>query len=213
MSGTFPTGNVRAVNLEATAPNLGTTSLSGRRQTKSQGQQYFSFTIQTPPLTSTDLKPILGFISKQRGQFESFQVQLPNISTPAGSITSNTLAVNAPSNLDAGVKSIPVDGGTASASGYLKAGDMIRFLHTGADSSAGDVNNVKVYMVTADLDLDGSGAGTLNIEPGLIDVVRNNSTVETNGVQFTVFLERGSQEYQMGVQGLTQMEFDVREAF
>ena len=124
MSGTFPTGNVRAVNFKDNAPNLVTTSLSGRRQTKSQGQQYFSFTIQTPPLTSTDLKPILGFISKQRGQFESFQVQLPNISTPAGSITSNTLAVNAPSNLDAGVKSIPVDGGTASASGYLKAGDI-----------------------------------------------------------------------------------------
>ena len=72
MSGTFPTGNVRAVNFKDNAPNLVTTSLSGRRQTKSQGQQYFSFTIQTPPLTSTDLKPILGFISKQRGQFESF---------------------------------------------------------------------------------------------------------------------------------------------
>lgn len=211
MSGTFPTGNVRAVNFKDNAPNLVTTSLSGRRQTKSQGQQYFSFTIQTPPLTSTDLKPILGFISKQRGQFESFQVQLPNISTPAGSITSNTLAVNTAH--DAGDTTISVDGGTASASGYLKAGDMIRFLHTGTDSSAGDVNNVKVYMVTEDLDLDGSGAGTLNIQPGLIDHVRNNSTVETNGVQFTVFLERGSQEYQMGVQGLTQMEFDVREAF
>jgi hypothetical protein len=206
MSGTFPTGNVRAVNFKDNAPNLVTTSLSGRRQTKSQGQQYFSFTIQTPPLTSADLKPILGFISKQRGQFESFQIQLPNISTPAGSITSNTLAVNGAHT--AGDKTIAVDGGTASASGYLKAGDMIRFIDTTTAA-----NNVKVYMVTADLDLNGSGAGTLNIEPGLIDGVDNNSTVETNGVQFTVFLERGSQEYQMGVQGLTQMEFDVREAF
>ena len=206
MSGTFPTGNVRAVNFKDNAPNLVTTSLSGRRQTKSQGQQFFSFTIQTPPLKTADLKPILGFISKQRGQFESFQIQLPNLSTPAGSITSNTLAVNGAHT--AGDKTIAVDGGTASASGYLKAGDFIRFIDTRTAA-----NNVKVYMVTADLDLDGGGAGTLNIEPGLIDGVNNNSTVETNGVQFTVFLERGAQEYQMGVQGLTQMEFDVREAF
>ena len=206
MSGTFPTGNVRAVNFKDNAPNLVTTSLSGRRQTKSQGQQFFSFTIQTPPLSTTELKPILGFISKQRGQFESFQITLPNISTPAGSITSNTLAVNGAHS--AGDKTIAVDGGTASASGYLKAGDLIRFIDTSTAA-----NNVKVYMVTADLDLDGGGAGTLNIEPGLIDGVNNNSTVETNGVQFTVFLERGAQEYQMGVQGLTQMEFDVREAF
>lgn len=206
MSGTFPTGNVRAVNFKDNAPNLVTTSLSGRRQTKSQGQQFFSFTIQTPPLKTADLKPILGFISKQRGQFESFQIQLPNLSTPAGSITSNTLAVNGAHS--AGDKTIAVDGGTASASGYLKAGDFIRFIDTSTAA-----NNVKVYMVTADLDLDGGGAGTLNIEPGLIDGVNNNSTVETNGVQFTVFLERGAQEYQMGVQGLTQMEFDVREAF
>ena len=206
MSGTFPTGNVRAVNFKDNAPNLVTTSLSGRRQTKSQGQQFFSFTIQTPPLKTADLKPILGFISKQRGQFESFQIQLPNLSTPAGSITSNTLAVNGAHT--AGDKTITVDGGTASASGYLKAGDFIRFIDTSTAA-----NNVKVYMVTADLDLNGSGEGTLNIEPGLIDGVNNNSTVETNGVQFTVFLERGAQEYQMGVQGLTQMEFDVREAF
>lgn len=206
MSGTFPTGNVRAVNFKDNKPNLITTTLSGRRQTKSQGQQFFSFTIQTPPLKSADLKPILGFISKQRGQFESFQITLPNLSTPAGSITSNTLAVNTAHS--AGDTTIAVDGGTASASGYLKAGDLIRFIDTSTAA-----NNVKVYMVTADLDLDGGGAGTLNIEPGLIDGVNNNSTVETNGVQFTVFLERGAQEYQMGVQGLTQMEFDVREAF
>ena len=206
MSGTFPTGNVRAVNFKDNKPNLITTTLSGRRQTKSQGQQFFSFTIQTPPLKSADLKPILGFISKQRGQFESFQITLPNLSTPAGSITSNTLAVNTAHS--AGDTTIAVDGGTASASGYLKAGDLIRFIDTSTAA-----NNVKVYMVTDDLDLNGSGAGTLNIQPGLIDGVDNNSTVETNGVQFTVFLERGAQEYQMGVQGLTQMEFDVREAF
>ena len=208
MSGTFPTGNIRAVNFKSNQTNLLTTTISGRRQAKTQGAQFFSFTIQTPPLTTADHKEIMGFMTSQQGPFDAFQIVLPEISTPAGSITSNTLVVNAPSNLAAGVKSIPVDGGVASASGYLKKGDVIRFIDT-TDSA----NNVKVYMVTADLDLNSSGEGTLSIEPGLIDGVNNNSTVETNGVQFTVFQTGSTQEYQFGVDGKAQLEVDVREAY
>jgi len=208
MSGTFPTGNIRAVNFKSNQTNLLTTTISGRRQAKTQGAQFFSFTIQTPPLTTADHKEIMGFMTSQQGPFDAFQIVLPEISTPAGSITSNTLVVNAPSNLAAGVKSIPVDGGVASASGYLKKGDVIRFI----DTTTG-ANNVKVYMVTADLDLNSSGEGTLSIEPGLIDGVNNNSTVETNGVQFTVFQTGSTQEYQFGVDGKAQLEVDVREAY
>lgn len=206
MSGTFPSGNIRAINFKSNQTNLITTTISGRRQAKQQGAQFFSFTIQTPPLTTADHKNIMGFITSQQGQYDAFQIVLPEISTPAGSITSNTLAVNGAHT--AGDKTIAVDGGTASASGYLKKGDVIRFIDTTTAA-----NNVKVYMVTADLDLDGTGAGTLNIEPGLIDGVNNNSTVETNGVQFTVFQTGSTQEYQFGVDGKAQLEVDVREAY
>lgn len=213
MSGTFPsTQGFRGLNFNNNQPNLVSISVSGRRQAKSQGAQFFSFTVQTPPMDVDDHKKVMGFLAAQQGQFEAFQIVLPNLSTPQGSVTSNTLVVNGAHT--AGDKTIAVDGGTASASGYLKAGDMVRFIDT--TSTVGGVAkamNVKTYMVTADLDLDGTGAGTLNIEPGLIDGVDNNSTMETNNVQFTVFMAGATQEYSTGLTSKTQLEFEVREAF
>ena len=207
MSGTFPsTQGFRGLDFKNNQPNLVSVSVSGRRQSKSQGAQFFSFTVQTPPMDVDDHKKVMGFLAAQQGQFEAFQIVLPNLSTPVGSVTSNTLVVNGAQV--AGDKTIPVDGGTASASGYLKAGDMVRFVDTTTAA-----NNVKTYMVTADLDLDGTGAGTLNIEPGLIDGVDNNSTMETNNVQFTVFMTGQTQEYSTGLSSKTQLEFEVREAF
>lgn len=207
MSGTFPsTQGLRGLNFKNNQPNLVSISVSGRRQAKSQGAQFFSFTVQTPPMSVAEHKKTMGFLASQQGQFEAFQIVLPNLSTPQGSVTGNTLVVNGAQV--AGDKTIPVDGGTASASGYLKAGDMVRFIDTTTAA-----NNVKTYMVTADLDLDGTGAGTLNIEPGLIDGVDNNSTMETNSIQFTVFMAGQTQEYSSGLASFTQLEFEAREAF
>jgi len=213
MSGTFPsTQGIRGLNFKNNQPNLVSTSVSGRRQAKSQGAQFFSFTVQTPPMNVADHKKLMGFLAAQQGQFEAFQIVLPNISTPQGSVTGNVLDVVGAHT--AGDKTIAVDGGTAGQTGYLKAGDMIRFIDT--TSTVGGVAkamNVKTYMVTADMDTDGTGAGTVNIEPGLIDGVDNNSTTETNSVQFTVYMAGPTQEYNSGVADYTQLEFEVREAF
>jgi len=213
MSGTFPsTQGLRGLDFTNNQPNLVSVSVSGRRQAKSQGAQFFSFTVQTPPMTTAEHKKLMGFLASQQGQFEAFQIQLPNLSTPAGSVLSNTLVVNGAHT--AGDKTITVDGGTASATGYLKAGDMVRFIDTTTTvNGVAKAMNVKTYMVTADLDTDGTGAGTLNIEPGIIDGVDNNSTMETNGVQFTVFMTNTTQEYSSGIADFTQLEFEAREAF
>ncbi len=213
MSGTFPsTQGLRGLNFKNNQPNLVSISVSGRRQAKSQGAQFFSFTVQTPPMSVAEHKKTMGFLASQQGQFEAFQIVLPNLSTPQGSVTGNTLVVNGAQV--AGDKTIPVDGGTASASGYLKAGDMVRFIDTTSTvNGVAKAMNVKTYMVTADLDLDGTGAGTLNIEPGLIDGVDNNSTMETNSIQFTVFMAGQTQEYSSGLASFTQLEFEAREAF
>lgn len=207
MSGSFPsTQGLRGLDFKNNQPNLVSVSVSGRRQAKSQGAQYFSFTVQTPPMTVAEHKKLMGFMASQQGQFEAFQIQLPNLSTPQGSVAGNVLDVAGAHT--AGDKTINLDGGLASQTGYLKAGDMIRFIDTTTAA-----NNVKTYMVTADMDTDGSGAGTVSIEPGLIDGVDDNSTTETNGVQFTVFMTGPTQEYSSGVADFTQLEFEVREAF
>ena len=207
MSGTFPsTQGLRGLNFTNNQPNLIAIAASGRRQAKSQGAQFFSFTVQTPPMDVDDHKKVMGFLAAQQGQFEAFQIVLPNLSTPQGSVAGNVLDVVGAHT--AGDKTINLDGGVAGQTGYLKAGDMIRFIDTTTAA-----NNVKTYMVTADMDTDGTGAGTVNIEPGLIDGVANNSTTETNSVQFTVFMAGATQEYSTGLSSKTQLEFEVREAF
>jgi len=213
MSGTFPnTQGLIGLDFKNNQPNLISVSVSGRRQAKSQGAQYFSFTVQTPPMTVAEHKKVMGFLASQQGQFEAFQIQLPNLSTPQGSVAGNVLDVAGAHT--AGDKTINLDGGIASQTGYLKAGDMIRFIDTVTTvNGVAKAMNVKTYMVTADMDTDGSGAGTVNIEPGLIDGVDNNSTTETNGVQFTVFMAGQTQEYSSGLASFTELEFEAREAF
>jgi len=204
MSGTFPsTQGLRGLNFTNNQPNLLAVSISGRRQAKSQGAQFFSFTVQTPPMDVAEHKDLMGFLAAQRGQFDTFEIVLPNISTPAGSVTGNPLRVA--TDIAAGLKSIAVTSGVAGQTDYLKRGDLVRF---GTDP--------KVYVLTADVDTDGSGAGTLNIEPGLITAIDGSPSavaVETNDVKFTVFMGSPSIEYNTGLANKTILEFDAREAF
>ena len=208
MSGTFPsTQGLRGLNFTNAQPNLLTVAVSGRRQAKSQGAQAFSFTAQTPPMSITEYKEVMGFLAAQQGQYGSFQIVLPGISTPAGSISGNVLDVNGAHA--AGVKSIAVDGGDTSQTDYLKKGDVVRFTAKGGEPQVG----AKVYVLTADLDTAGAGAGTLNIEPGLIEIIATDTVIQTNDVEFTVFMTGPTQEYETGVADYTQLEFECREAF
>ena len=201
MSGTFPsTQGLRGLNFTNNQPNLISMSISGRRQAKTQGAQFFSFTVVTPPLNTAEYKDMMGFLAEQQGQFDTFEIVLPNLSTPAGSVTGNVLDVVGAHT--AGVKSIAVDGGTASQTDYLKRGDLVRFS-----------TDPKVYILTADANTDGSGAATLSIEPGIITALADNDTVETNDVKFTVFLGSPSSEFETGLENFTQLEFDAQEAF
>ena len=204
MSGTFPsTQGLRGLNFTNNQPNLIAIAASGRRQAKSQGAQFFSFTVQTPPMSTTEHKDLMGFLAAQRGQFSTFEIVLPNISKPAGSVTGNPLRVA--TDIAAGLKSIAVTSGLTNKTDYLKRGDVVRF---GTDP--------KVYMLTADVDTDGSGAGTLNIEPGLITAIDGSPSavaVETNDVKFTVFMGSPITEYNTGVADYTTLEFEAREAF
>ena len=210
MSGTFPsTQGFRGLNFNNNQPNLVSVTTSGRRQAKSQGAQFFSFTVQTPPMSSAEHKEVMGFLAAQRGQFDAFQIVLPNISTPAGSVTGNPLNVNT-SSADAGDKSVAVDGGVNRQTGYLKKGDVIRFTtKSGVPTQLG----TKVYVLTADADTNGSGQTTLNFEPGLIEDIADDTDVETNDVQFTVFKVSPASEFDLGLSGKVQVEFEVREAF
>ena len=199
MSGQFPTSpNFRSINFKDNRPNLLNQTLSGKRQVRQIGSQYFSFTVQMPPLQQLKAQEVFAFLQKQKGSFETFTIQAPldNLGTSKDETdiqTMNTFAV--------GTETILSDGFSQSTN-LLRAGDLIKF-----------AGHSKVYMITADVQEDGIGTtrGQLPISPPLVASVANNESITVNKPSFTVYLENDEIMYSTDASGFYNISFDVRE--
>jgi len=199
MSGQLPTSPVfNAFNFKDESNTLISLSDSGRRFARKIDNQRWKFSVKYTNLTRAEFAPILAFITKQRGQKETFTVIPPTISDALGSETT-TISVNGAHT--AGDTTIAIDGFNADSAGSLKAGDFIKF-----------ANHTKVYMVVADV-TPSSNAATVTIEPPIIEALANDETVTYDDVPFTVYLDSRVQQYNMGINDLYNYEFDVCEAF
>ena len=198
MSGQFPTSpNFRSINFKDNRPTLLNQTLSGRKQVRQIGSQYFSFTVQMPPLQQEKAQEVFAFLQKQKGSFEDFTIVAPLDNLGAGKAETDIQVVGAHTSGDA---SIALDGFSASQTGALKAGDIIKF-----------ANHSKVYMVQSDIDSDGSGALTVLISPNLVASLADNEAVTVNKPSFTVYLESDDIMYSRDASGFTSISFDVRE--
>ena len=199
MSGQLPTSPVfNAMNFKSEVNTLISISDSGRRFARQIDNQKWKFTCKYTHLTRAEFAPILAFITKQKGQKETFTVIPPTISDAQGSETT-TISVNGAHT--AGDNTIAIDGFNADSAGSLKAGDFIKFS-----------GHTKVYMVVADV-TPSSNAATVTIEPAIVENLSNDETVTYDDVPFTVYLESSVQQYSMGINDLYNYEFDVCEAF
>ena len=158
---------------------------NGRTQVRSLGAQRWALTGRYNELKREEFAPVFAFVMDQEGGVEDFSITPPVISSTRGTRTGSVLANGAHS---AGDKTIAIDGG----SGSFKAGDFIKF-----------ASHDKVYMVTADL----SGAGTLNIQPGLVAAVPDNNAITYNNVTFKVRLENEVQEWALS--GYDRYNFEI----
>ena len=198
MSGAFPTSpSFRALNFKDNRPTLVNQTLSGRKQVRQIGSQYFSFTVQMPPMTQTDSQAVFAFLQKQKGSFENFTITHPLHNLGASKNETDILVVGSHYVSDA---TIALDGFTANTTGALKAGDLIKF-----------ANHTEVYMVQSDIDSDGTGALTVSISPNLITTLADNEAVTVNKPSFTVYLETNEIMYTTDPTGLFTISFDVRE--
>ena len=78
MSGQFPTDpNFRAINFKDNRPTLLNQTLSGKKQVRQIGAQYFSFTVSMPSLQQAKAQEIFAFLQKQKGMFSTFQIGYP----------------------------------------------------------------------------------------------------------------------------------------
>ena len=202
MAGTFPTAGFTAMELQTNTRSRLTESISGQTQRIKSGAQYWSFKLKSPPLSRSDFNAIYSFIVQQDGQVEAFTVVPPVISsttgTAAGTVTVADVNTADPlMGTSAGSSSVGVSGGT----GTLKKGDLIKFS-----------NHNKVYMLTADVDLDGSTVDQVSFYPPLVESVTGGATTITyNSVPFTVFFNNDQISYELLTDGLYRYEIDVRE--
>ena len=196
MSGTFPTSPAfQSLAVSSFQSTFVSRSISGRRQARQIGGQYWIMRASFPPMTRAQFAPIHAFVMAQRGRYESFTLTPPVISTGLGSPAGTPLVNGA----DQTGRSVVTDGWN-NASTIFKAGDYLKF-----------ANHDKVYTVTADATSSGAGAATISIEPALITSPANDSAITYSSVPFTVALRSGVQEFVTGTTGLFQYEIDFEE--
>ena len=199
MSGAFPTSKKPSVfNFSSNRPNSTAYTLSGKRSVKQFAAQYFSFSVQMPPMNQADFMEFYSFLVKQKGSFDTFTFQYPleNQGVDKGQ---TDIAVNG--SASAGATQVPMDGFSTSTNDVLKAGDLIKF-----------ANHNKIYMITDDENANSSGeVAAVDIEPPLQAAVVNNEAVTVNQPSFTVALVQDDVLYSTDAAGFFTLSFDVRE--
>lgn len=196
MSGAFPTSpSFSTLNFTDNRPTLINRTLSGKKQVRQIGGQYFSFSVAMPPLEQLDAQSIFAFLQKQKGSFENFTITYP-INNKGTSKNETDILVNGSHSLSD--STIALDG-FSHTNNALRAGDLIKF-----------ANHSKVYMVQDDVTAS-SGAATVSISPNLVATLADNEAVTVNKPSFTVYLESNEITYSTDISGLFNISFDVRE--
>ena len=200
MSGTYPaTPKFETVNFKINTPSLVTETLVGKKRRVGMGISYYTFAAKYANVTAYNFGPVIGFLAKQYGPLESFQIVLPEISyskspnPPTAPATSSAAAI--------GVNSVVLSGCGASKT-VLAAGDYFKF-----------ANHTKVYMATEDCISTGGGAATLYFSASLVSAVPSGTSLTVTAVPFTVILDNEVQEYSVGYGGMSTATVEFREVW
>ena len=196
MSGQFPTDpNFKSLVFTDNRPILLNQTLSGKKSARQIGAQYFSFTVQMPPVDQLKAQEIFAFLSKQKGGYENFTIAAP-LNNKGNSHSETDIVVNGATS--AGASAVPMDG-FSHTNHALRAGDLIKF-----------AGHSKVYMVQDEVTASG-GSATVNIQPNLVSDVADNEAVTTNKPLFNVYLANDEIRYTTDTSGFYNISFDVRE--
>jgi hypothetical protein len=199
MSGTFPlTPAPSAIKIQSYQPTRVSISHNLRRSVRTNGAQRWVITADWVGLTRAQFAPIQAFVVAQRGQWDTFTAVLPAHKLPQGVATGSPL-VNGASQQG---RTLATRGWTASMANVLKAGDFI-----------GIAGQTKVYMVTADASSDGYGNATLVIEPALMAVPADGSSLVIRNVPFTLALSSDTQESAVAPGAFYNFSLQFAEAF
>jgi hypothetical protein len=209
MSGTLPINDFATVTIKNNTPTATSVSLSGRRQSKQLAAQYWTLECEYTPLDRSEAAQVMAFLNKQNNSLESFDVVIPQYSRPAGTVAAlgGTPVLSVAANAAIGATAISVDFDTITSSSVsdatktFRAGDFIKF-----------TNHNKTYQISDDVTINGSGAGTINIFPGLYTAITTSHDVTYWNVPFTVFNTETTQEYQFTIGDQASITLKLHEA-
>ena len=199
LSGNFPIGEgFASANFKQVNTTKRTQTASGRTIRETNATTLWSVLVATPPLTQAQARPLQAYIARCRGGINEFDIILPEISYSVADSAYHTATLTC-SSTTAGATAVDFTSSANSAT-VIKAGDVVRFS-----------NHTKVYMATTDVNTDGSGNGTLNIEPALIENVSGSTTITHDEVPFRMILDLDTQEYVYTLEGHVAFEIEMRE--
>lgn len=195
-----PTKGYSTLDFQSNSNTRITTSASGKTHRRKVGAQSWTLKIQSPAMSKDDFLADYSFIVQQDGQFGSFTIVPPEIGSTRGTATGTVTVVDDSTILplhdnSRGSASIGVSGGN----GILKKGDLIKFS-----------NHDKVYMLTADCNLDGSTVDTLTFHPPLVTGV-DTSTIQYTSVPLKVFMDTDTVKFITQTDGTYKYELVLNE--
>lgn len=125
--------------------------------------EYWSATVQLPPMLKDNASQWLAFLLQLRGRRGTFKLGDQDRKTIQG-VATGTIRVNGASQTG---NQVALDGFAISTNNVFKAGDYIQI-------------NSYLYMVTEDVNSNGSGEADVKIEPSLrsgLETINDNDTV------------------------------------
>ena len=124
------------------------------------GGDHWVAQVELSKMTKTDADQWIAFLNSLRGTVGSFYLSDPLRLTPKGVATGTPLINGAGQS----GRSLITDGWTNSTTGILKAGDYINI-------------SSHYYMITKDVNSNGSGQATVDIMPSLREVYPDNTAI------------------------------------
>lgn len=199
MSGTFPTANFNTMGWQSNNNIVTTETLTNKIYSKDIGGHYWSFTLQSVPMSREDFDVIWVFLLQQKGSFDTFDIKPPQINSSKGTFV-NSSGTNLPLTGSAAVGATTVTV-TPVGSGTLKAGDLLKFN-----------NHDKVYVLTENKTLTNASQTTMNIFPALTSALTTSESVLTNEITVKVRLVNDVQTFNTNTDNLYRYELDLRES-
>lgn len=201
--GQFPTDpSFETVNFRINTPTISSETSAGKIRRVGFGHSFYTFDVKYSNLTQVKLNKVNGFVATAQGPLLSFEIVLPEISTPTApdAATANA-TVTTSANISYGARYVGLSNCGANKT-ILYAGDHFKF-----------ANHSKVYMATVDITSNGSGVANLVFAGASVTSVPSGTRVTIQNVPFTAIITNTQQEYEMGIGGISQMTLNMREVW